>query len=67
MSKAKTKNLTVLLVDDDPTILKHLGDVCFKLNDFLNARKYWERARQMGADAEAIRQRLEQLENLGTQ
>ena len=36
--------------EEDGTLFEHLGDVYFKLNDLLNAKKYWQMAKDKGED-----------------
>jgi tetratricopeptide (TPR) repeat protein len=36
--------------EEDGTLFEHLGDVYFKLNDLLNAKKYWQMAKDKGGD-----------------
>jgi tetratricopeptide (TPR) repeat protein len=36
--------------DDDGTLLEHLGDVYFKLNETEKAIEYWKKAKSKGED-----------------
>jgi len=36
--------------EEDGTLFEHLGDVYFKLKDLLNAKKYWQMAKDKGED-----------------
>ena len=36
--------------EEDGTLFEHLGDVYFKLNDLLNAKKYWQLANDKGEE-----------------
>jgi tetratricopeptide (TPR) repeat protein len=40
--------------EEDGTLFEHLGDVYFKLNDLLNAKKYWQMAKDKGEDSSIL-------------
>ena len=47
----------------DPVIYSHLGDVCYKMNRFEDAAKYWQLSLQMQPDQKEIIRKLESIKN----
>lgn len=46
----------------DPIIYEHLGDVCYKMERFSDAKKYWSMALELAPGQEAIRKKIESLQ-----
>jgi tetratricopeptide (TPR) repeat protein len=54
MKQALTDN-----TDNDATMLEHYGDILFKKNDKINAKKYWQLAKQKGSKSIWIDKKIE--------
>ena len=44
--------------DRNPTILEHLGDIYFNLNDTTKAIDFWQRAKQYGAKSNSLDKKI---------
>jgi Tfp pilus assembly protein PilF len=53
------KRAVVLM--DDSEILNHLGEVCFKMQDFTGARENWEKSLKLDPGQDRVKQKIEQL------
>ncbi len=47
------------LIENDPTVLEHVGDAYKALGDSTNARFYWERAIKIAPDNQAVKEKLQ--------
>jgi tetratricopeptide (TPR) repeat protein len=55
------------LVPDDPTIMEHVGDAYLKLNDPVNALKFYQRALlKKEKDKEELQKKIRQLKGGGS-
>jgi tetratricopeptide (TPR) repeat protein len=54
------------LVPDDPTIMEHVGDAYLKLNDKVNALKYYQKAlSKKDKEKEDLQKKIRQLKEGG--
>lgn len=54
------------LVPDDPTIMEHVGDAYLKLNDKVNALKYYQKAlSKKDQEKEELQKKIKQLKESG--
>ena len=52
------------LVQDDPTVEEHLGDLYFKMGNFQKAGDYWQKSIRVGTEEEDIQKVRRKLEAL---
>jgi tetratricopeptide (TPR) repeat protein len=48
---------------EDPVILEHLGDAYFKVQDFVNARSFWERSLKLDPEQAAVKKKIEDVKS----